>query len=156
MKKIFPLLTLIFYTSFSFAETLWPDAATKFLKDLDCDFAAFTIYQGPDAGILVKGQAKSIALCASSYEEKGALKRKFCWLRPLDMKQGVYTSNDNRGSSWRDENGSCTKEALTKIFNNSSIKGQIQLKAVNSEWKVVSDKLGVEKLFLDLIPKGDK
>lgn len=156
MKHLFASLILGFNFSVCSGETLWPDTATKYLLSMDCEFSAFTVYLGPDAGILVKGQVKSIALCANTFEEKGAMKKKFCWLRSLDMKQGFYTSKDKSGSAWREEDTSCNKEVLVKIFNKASVKGQIQFKSFNSEWKVVADKYDVGQSFISLVPKENK
>lgn|GEM_PF-6215460 len=147
MKKL--ILISIFIPAAVFADnTIYPKDAANYLAKLNCIFSAYATYKGPDAGILKKGQAYTNAFCVASYSEGGAKKREFCWLRSVDLKNGVYIDRVPSPSSWRDESGQCTKESLRRILNTTTVKSSI-LYGVgpNKTWSVVSDEKGVSEKF---------
>lgn len=137
------------------AETIYPQDAGIYLEKMNCIFSAYAKYTGKDAGILKNGQAYSNSLCASSYEDGGAKKHSFCWLRVVNLKEGVYVGRASYGDAWRDESGPCSKESLTKILSKGAIKSQI-LFGANKEWKVVTDKTDIASDFYKLFSKSNK
>ena len=151
------VLLIILISTNTFADnTIYPKDAIKYLAELDCSFSAFASYTGPDAGILRKGQAFTNAICAASYAEGGAKSHDFCWLRPVDMKKGVYLGRASYGSSWRDESGPCTKDTIEKILSTPSVRNEVFFGAgVNKEWSIVTDKKDVSEKFKSFL-KGQK
>lgn len=99
-----------------------------------------------------KGQAYSRAICAASYAEGGAKKHDYCWMRVVDLKDGVYVGLATYGDAWRDEDGPCTKKSILKILNSGAVKNQI-LFDHNQEWRVVSDKKLVQADFKKVFEK---
>lgn len=155
MKYLILISGLLSITAFA-GDTIYPKDAIKYLTDLDCAFSAYATYTGPDAGILKKGQAFTNSVCAASYEEGGAKKHDYCWLRPVDMKRGIYLGNSIYGGAWRDESGPCSKESIEKILSRPSVRNEVFFGAgVNKEWSIVSDKKGVATKFKSLL-KGNK
>jgi hypothetical protein len=151
------ILGLYFIASISFADdTIYPKDAMKYLKKLDCRFSAFAVYTGKDMssdlGSLKHGQAYSRAICIASYAEGGAKRHDYCWLRAVDMKDGVYVGTATYGDAWRDETGLCTKESILRILNKGYIKNQL-LFGKDKEWKVVSDTRGVTANFKKMFEK---
>lgn len=165
MKQFFVPIMILIINSYSLAsDTIYPKDAINYLEKMDCDFSAFATYTGPDAssmlGSLKKGQAFSSAVCAASYSEGGAKKHNFCWLRPLDLKLGVYKDKgrSSKGDVWRDESGACSKESVIKLFNKNRILSEM-LYGGNKEWKTVVDKTGAIpdiSVFLEEIKKKQR
>jgi hypothetical protein len=148
------LTVITFLSSFAYGgEPITPKEAESYLTKLNCVFSAYSIYTGKGGsvsglGSLKNGQAFSNAICANSYEEGGAKKVDFCWLRVVDMKSGVYRGSGGYGSRWRDESGPCGQKSLRKILNANRSEFNF---GKNKEWKIVSDRLSAISDFNKLL-----
>lgn len=134
-------------------EPISPKEAEAYLTKLNCIFSAYSVYTGKDASIsglgsLKSGQAFSNAVCANSYEEGGAKKHEFCWLRVVDLKNGQYRGPGGYGSRWRDESGPCGTKSLRKILNANRSEFNF---GKDKEWKIASDKLSAIPDFKKLL-----
>jgi hypothetical protein len=120
MMPLIVLLLMMGASSYG-DDVIRKEDAISYFKKMDCKFSAFTVYGGKGVtsllGSLKSGQVFDRAICADSYEEGGAKKHDYCWLRIVDLSKGVYIGLATYGDAFRDEAGPCTKESLMRIIH---------------------------------------
>lgn len=121
-----------------------PSKAKVYLKNVGCEFSAFSEYTGETVrtpmGVLIKGQAYSRAICINSYKENNANKKEYCWLRFIDMKEGVYIVDND--SSYRKDGSFCSMESIAELLQTSW--QQIAF-GDDKKWHIVNDRFSVGK-----------